>query len=176
MPLPQRNMNIDSDSPFPAHGRLAGVDFGSVRIGVAISDPQRILASPLQVVAHGSPQEMSPVFCELAREQAIVAWVVGLPIHLDGRESPKSRQVRVFARWLRDATHLPVRLFDERFSTAAAHQRFEGVKLTHQGRKKRIDAVAASVVLEAFIEAASNSDQWPGMDVDDKASGGDSIG
>ncbi len=168
-------MNIDSDFPFPATGRIAAIDYGSVRIGVAICDPQRLIASPLQIVSRASPTTMAPIFCKLAQEHSLAAWVVGLPIHLSGAESPKSKEARAFARWLTEATQLPVRLFDERFTTSLANQRLAQVKLTNKRRKKRIDAVAAQVLLDAFIEALRKSDQLPGVRLNEKITDGQSI-
>ncbi|MEZ6088859.1 MAG: Holliday junction resolvase RuvX [Pirellulaceae bacterium] len=161
---------------FPSQGRIAAVDFGTVRIGVAVCDPDRILASPLTVVQRcGNLDVEGKQFLAISKEERLLGWVVGFPIHLDGSESQKSLQVRAFAKWLRTTTNLPVRLFDERFSTAAADQRLEPSNLTKKGRKKRIDAVAALVLLESFLESARESTELPGYPVDVRLSDRDSI-
>lgn len=153
---PDEQPYSDSSTPadsFPNAGRLAAVDFGTVRLGIAICDPDRILASPLEVHPVGSPDDDAIYFQQLANSERIVGWVVGLPIHCDGGESEKSRASREFAVWLRDGTGLPTRLFDERFTTVAANQRLAGSKSTRKKKKQRIDAIAAQVLLESFLEA-----------------------
>ena len=153
------------DLPFPASGRLIGVDFGTVRIGISICDPLRILVSPLEIRDAASRDSDGQYFCELARREAASGFVVGLPIHCDGGESEKSRQAREFALWLQSVTALPVRLFDERFTTAAAQQRVGGgsSRRKKQSRARRIDAVAAQVLLESFLESARYHDEIPGQ-------------
>jgi len=161
---------------FPMSGRIASVDYGTVRIGIAICDPDWILASPLQVHAVTQPDaggyEMDEdYFRQLAREERIAAWVVGLPIHCDGGESDKSVDARKFANWLSHTTHLPTRLFDERFTTVAANQRIRQSKTTRRKTKQRVDAIAAQVLLESFIEACRYRGELAGHRIDDNAAG-----
>jgi putative Holliday junction resolvase len=91
-----------------ARGRLLGVDPGKVRIGLAVTDPDRKLAFPLSVHQRRSPEHDAAFFQKLVKEEQIVQIVVGLPVHLDGRESTSAREARAFGKWLGDATHLPV--------------------------------------------------------------------
>lgn len=163
------------DFPFPDQGRIASVDFGTVRIGIAICDPDRILASPLEVHPAENWQDNPDYFIKLAAEERIAAFVVGLPIHCDGGESKKSLECRKFARWLRDSTKLPVRMFDERFTTSAAKQRMSGAGLSRKGKKKRVDAIAALVILESFMESCRYHNEIVGQSVDQKADGGESL-
>ena len=101
----------------------------------------------------GTENDDATYFRQLARDERIAGFVVGLPIHCDGGESQKSIECRQFARWLAEETGKPVRLFDERFTTADASARIRAGNYTNKKRKKRIDAVAALVLLEAFLEA-----------------------
>src|SRR5690606_10510966 len=94
---------------FPRQGRIAAVDYGTVRIGIAICDPDRILASPLTTVQRSNAVNEAKVFRHIAAEERLLAWIVGLPIHLSGSESRKSIEARAFARWLNTTTELPVR-------------------------------------------------------------------
>ncbi|MEM6365824.1 MAG: Holliday junction resolvase RuvX [Planctomycetota bacterium] len=165
----------DDANPFPMTGRIAAVDYGTVRIGIAICDPDRILASPVEVYEVRNEQKDAAYFKQLAATERARGWVVGLPIHCDGGESDKSREARSFARWLADQTRLPVRLFDERFSTAAAKERLRGRKVTRQKQKKQLDAVAALVLLESFLEACRYHDRLAGQSIDDQPNGGDSL-
>ncbi len=152
---------------FPRTGRIAAVDYGTVRVGIAICDPDRRLASPLEVHASGqSPQDAS-YYLQLAKEERIGGWIVGLPLHGDGRESESSARCRFFARWLRKVTAKPVRLFDERFTTKHATSRLQPAGMTRKRVKKRIDAIAAQVLLEAFLEAAeAHPETIPGRNAD----------
>lgn len=156
---------------FPTVGRVAAVDFGTVRIGVAICDPDRVLASPLGVHQSATPEVNAKYFKSIAAEERIAAFVVGLPIHCDGGESDKSRESREFARWLHAETGLPVRLFDERFTTSAAKQRMSIGKYSRKGKKDRLDAVAALVMLESFLESCRYHGEIVGQTIDTKPTG-----
>lgn len=165
-----------SEVPFPTTGRLLGVDFGTVRIGISVCDPMRILASPLEIRGVSDKQADGKYFCDLAKKESASGFVVGLPIHCDGGESVKSREARLFAVWLRDTTGLPVRLFDERFTTSAAQQRMrEGQKKKKSSRTRQIDAVAAQVLLESFLEAARYRGETPGQSPSGAAKGDASL-
>ena len=169
------NDSKSTDQPFPTSGRLAAVDFGTVRIGIAICDPDWILASPLEVHPAANWREDSEYFRKLARREQLVGFVVGLPIHSDGGESQKSIECRIFARWLSDSVGLPVRLFDERFTTADAIGRMAGAGYTKKKKQQRVDAIAAQVILESFLEACRYRNATAGQPVDAKPTGGDSL-
>lgn len=158
---------------FPDSGRLAGVDYGTVRIGIAICDPGRILVSPLEILRRSDAAKESEFFCQLVRQERIDGFVVGLPIHCDGGESDKSRESRKFALWLHEQTGRPVRLFDERFTTADATRRLRSGGLKNAKRKQRLDAVAAQILLEAFLEAAryAAAGELPGQPLQQAAEG-----
>lgn len=161
---------------FPREGRLVAVDYGSVRIGVAICDPGRILVSPHEVFTRSTRQAEADFFTQLAKQDRVAGFVVGLPIHCDGGESQKSGEARAFARWLHELTGVPCRLFDERFSTAQAKRRLRNrEKMTLKQQKKRIDAVAAQVLLEAFLEVQEYTGKIPGESLDEPAVGGDAL-
>lgn len=161
---------------FPRTGRLAAVDYGTARIGVAVCDPDRILASPLTVVAGQRYAHHPESFTNIAREERLVAWVVGLPIHADGNESPSSIAARKFGTWLADQTRLPVRLFDERFTTVEANARLRtGGRISRQKKQKRIDAVAATVLLESFLEACRYRGTIAGVDVGEPVAQADDL-
>ena len=173
--IPESGPDNGAEAPFPDSGRLAAVDFGTVRIGIAVCDPERILASPLEVYQVRDETHDAKYFCSLVRQERLAGFVVGLPIHCDGGESQKSLQCREFARWLRDLTGVPVRLFDERFSTAAAKERLSGRSLSRQKKKKQLDAVAALVLLESFLEACRYRGTIVGQSVDAEPAGDESI-
>lgn len=138
-------------------GRVAGVDFGTVRIGVALSDPDRALASPHENYTRRGPKLDAEWFRRLAAEEDVRLFVVGLPLHLDGGESPKSAEARRFAVWLHEATGVPIELFDERFTSVEAEHLLLDARLTSRRRKARRDMLAAQILLAAYLESAGRS-------------------
>ena len=151
-----------SQTPRSAPGRVAAIDYGTVRIGVAISDPGRSIASPLESYVRRNRDLDARQFAHLAAEEGIVLWVVGLPIHLDGRESRKSTEARSFGKWLADVTGVPVEFFDERFTSVEAEAMLLQAELTNKRRKKRIDMVAAQIILAAYLESSTKGQGPPG--------------
>jgi len=136
-----------------ATGRLAGIDYGTVRIGVAITDAERRIASPLVNYTRRDQKSDSEFFRKLADQGQIACFVVGLPVHLDGHESQKSTEARQFGTWLAQATGREVVYFDERFTSAEAEQALLGAELTKKQRKARLDKLAAQILLTAYLEA-----------------------
>jgi putative Holliday junction resolvase len=134
-------------------GRLLGVDYGTVRVGLAVSDPDRIIASPLATYARRTPEADAEYFRELVGAEAVVGLVVGLPVHLSGREGKKAQEARAFGMWLAGVTGLPVVFYDERFTTVQAEAALWQAGLTHKRRKDRRDRVAASGVPERRLPA-----------------------
>ncbi|XZE45744.1 Holliday junction resolvase RuvX [Pirellulaceae bacterium SH467] len=138
---------------WPDSGRLAGVDYGTVRIGIALCDPSRTWTSPLETYTRKGLEPDRQYFLRITKENQIGGWVLGLPIHCDGRESVKSKEVREFAKWLRDETDRPVRFIDERYTTALANRMLRDLELTHKQRKKQLDKIAAHIILESYLDS-----------------------
>ncbi|HEX3998688.1 MAG TPA: Holliday junction resolvase RuvX [Pirellulales bacterium] len=146
-------------------GRLAAVDYGTVRIGVAITDPERRWVNPLANYTRRDTAADAEWFRKLAVEERIVRFVVGLPLHLDGRESQKSIEAQEFGRWLTETTGVPVVYFDERFTSSEAEHLLAGAKMTKKRRKARLDKLAAHILLSAYLEAGQPESQEPrGLD------------
>jgi putative Holliday junction resolvase len=142
-------------------GVRLGVDAGSVRIGVARSDPGGILASPLETVRNGRGDVDRIV--ALAAENEAVEVIVGLPTSLSGREGPAAREARRFAA--RIARRLPpgsVRLFDERLTTVTAESGLRERGVHGQARRKVVDQAAAAVILQAALDAERLTGRPPG--------------
>ncbi|MHB0956575.1 MAG: Holliday junction resolvase RuvX [Pirellulaceae bacterium] len=152
-------------SCFPATGRLAGLDYGHVRIGVAISDPGRTIASPYDNYTRRDEARDALFFRKLVAEQDVVGFVIGLPLHTSGEESQKSREVRQFALWLTRITGCPACFHDERFTTREATYLLGEAQLSKKKRKRRLDMVAAQLLLAAFLE--SNQEGTPPTALDD---------
>lgn len=133
-------------------GRLLGVDTGTKRVGLAISDADRIIASPLDTLERGDAERDAKYFRELIVREEIVGIVVGLPMHADGREGVKAQEARAYGDWLAQITGLPVEYADERFTTVHAESALWNAGLTHRKRKDRRDRVAAQIMLQAYME------------------------
>ena len=133
--------------------RLLGIDYGSVRIGVAVSDSSRIIAFPLEIRERTDVEQDAAYFRMLVEREEIGGLVVGLPLHTTGREGTKAAEAREFGDWLKGLTGLPVIYADERFTTAFAESALWSAGLTHKKRKARRDAVAAQMMLQAFLDA-----------------------
>jgi putative Holliday junction resolvase len=147
--------------------RLLGVDYGSVRVGLAVSDPDRIVASPLTTYSRRTPDADAEYFRTVVATEDVGGLVVGLPVHLDGREGVKAKEARAFAEWLKEVTRLPVVLYDERFTTVQAESALWNAGLTHKRRKERRDRVAAQMLLQAYLEAGCPQEVPPrGLDDD----------
>ncbi len=142
--------------------RIAGIDYGTVRIGIAIADLTVGIASPYETYQRQNAEVDARYFRKLAQEEALVKFVVGLPVHLSGEESQKSHEARKFGRWLTDVTELPVDYFDERYTSAQAEDMLQGANLTKKRRKVRIDALAAQIMLSAYLESGAQSEDDPG--------------
>ncbi|TWT87703.1 putative Holliday junction resolvase [Pseudobythopirellula maris] len=155
-----------SDNPappaLPQRGRIAGIDYGTVRIGVAIGDLEVRMASPLENYNRRSEALDAKYFKQLAQEERLVRWVVGLPVHLDGGESQKSQEARRFANWLTDETGVPHEFFDERYTSAQAEEVLLAAGLTSKRRKARLDALAAQIMLTAYLESGAKGQDDPG--------------
>ncbi|HEX4786956.1 MAG TPA: Holliday junction resolvase RuvX [Actinospica sp.] len=146
-------------------GRRLGVDVGAVRVGVAVCDPEGLLATPVETVAAGDGDIAR--LAELAAEYGVVEAVVGLPRSLSGAEGRAAAKARAFAARLVGKIHpIPVRLVDERLTTVTATRglRESGVR----GRKSRavVDQAAAVVILQNALDAERISGRAPGTLVD----------
>jgi putative holliday junction resolvase len=141
--------------------RLA-VDPGSVRIGVARSDPGGVLATPLTVVRRGKGD--LDALASLAAAEEVMEILVGLPRSLSGREGQAAVTARQFASDLAArVAPLPVRLVDERFTTSTAHEALRASGHDSRARRQTVDAAAAAVLLEAALEAERRTGSAPGQ-------------
>ena len=137
----------------PDAGVLLGIDYGTKRVGVAVSDRDQKFSSPLYNHQRQGTQGDTRFFKTLVEEYQPVGMVVGLPIHLSGDESEKSREARKFAEWLSSVTGLPYCFQDERFSSFQAECLMTDAALTKKQRKDRIDKIAAQILLQNFLES-----------------------
>ncbi|MBD8606163.1 Holliday junction resolvase RuvX [Aeromicrobium sp. CFBP 8757] len=142
-------------------GRRLGVDVGDARIGVAVSDPDGILATPVETVAAG-PRAI-PRLAEIVREHDVLECVVGLPMGLSGREGPAATKVRAFCADLATAiAPVPIRLFDERMSTVSADAMLRHSGRSGRGKRSIIDQAAATVILQTALDSERTRGSAPG--------------
>ena len=146
-------------------GRLAGIDYGTVRIGIAITDVEQRLASPFENYTRRGEIADGAYFRRLANDEQIERFVVGLPVHISGDESAKSLEARRFGEWLGKVTGRPVEFFDERYTSSEAERVLLDMGLTKKKRKERLDKLAAQILLTAYLE--SQSRQAPPGNLDD---------
>lgn len=152
------------DSRLPPQGRLAGIDYGTVRVGIAITDPEQRLASPLESYVRRSTQADASFFRQLVEQEKIVGFVVGLPVYASGQESQKSKEARDFGQWLHEVTGRPVVFFDERYTTVWADELLTAGALKGKARKQRRDMVAAQVLLSEFLESTRREEPPASLD------------
>jgi len=141
---------------------LAGIDFGTVRIGIALADTEVRIAGPFENYNRRSPKLDAEYFQQFAREERIDRFVVGLPVHLSGAESEKSHEARAFGEWLATTTGVPVEYFDERYTTSQADEILGAANLTKKQRQARRDQLAAQIMLTAYLEAGAHGQDNPG--------------
>lgn len=134
-------------------GRVMALDVGGRRIGVALSDTTRVLASPLTTVRAEPRARALAELSKLVRDYEVAELVVGLPLTLSGEVGPQAMLVRVFAEQLQSALGIPMQLFDERLTTVAAERMMIDLGMKPEQRKARIDEVAASIILQDFLDS-----------------------
>ena len=125
--------------------RVLALDYGAARCGVAVSDPTGTLATPLEPVARPGTEQGLQRIRQLAREVGAERIVVGLPVSLAGGDSAQTRETRSFADRLKVVVDVPVELYDERFTTALAHQ---------AGGAAALDSRAAAILLDEWLRVA----------------------
>jgi putative Holliday junction resolvase len=134
-------------------GVLLGIDYGTVRIGVAVCDPDRIIASALETYTRQNEAADAAHFARIAKDQRAVGLVVGLPLHANGEESESSRAARALAAWLTKLTGLPAVMWDERFSSWSAEDALREANVKWQKRKGKVDRIAAQMILQTYLDA-----------------------
>lgn len=131
--------------------KIMGVDYGDARTGVAISDLLCSIVGSTTVIHSRNMEKTLAALCEIAKENEVGEIAVGLPKNMDGTEGTRAELCREFAEKLRQATGLPVHLWDERRTTVEAHNILSQHNYHGKKRKDTVDAVAASLILEGYL-------------------------
>ena len=142
--------------------RILGIDFGSARIGLALSDPLHIIASPLCTVkgSKNPKKAATAVASEIKNRQLDIEMIlIGLPLLLQGIEAERAKEVRVFAQALETETHIPIQFFDERLTSVQAERSMKMDQLTRKERSTYVDSVSCTILLQTYLDVQSLKEQ-----------------
>ncbi|MBM80641.1 MAG: Holliday junction resolvase RuvX [Planctomycetaceae bacterium] len=142
---------------FPDQGALLGLDFGTKRLGIAISTSDQSIASPLENYNRVNTDADAKAIQKLANDYQIQGIVVGLPVHMSGDEGGKAAEARAFGDWVGEVTGLPVAYFDERYTSSLADVYLQHGQLSDKKRKANRDKIAAQIMLQNFLDS---DDRW----------------
>jgi putative Holliday junction resolvase len=143
---------IDAVTHWPERGALIGLDLGTKTIGVAVSDPDRRLATGVETLHRKAFRTDAARLLAIAAERQAVGFVLGLPINMDGSEGPRVQSTRAFARNFASLTVLTIGLWDERLSTAAVEREMIGMNVSRARRAQVIDEHAAIFILQGALD------------------------
>lgn len=143
---------IEAALHWPERGALVGLDLGTKTIGVAVSDPDRRLATGVETIQRRAFKADAARLLVLAAERNAIGFVLGLPINMDGSEGPRAQSTRAFARNLAALTELPIGLWDERLSTSAVERELIGMDVSRAKRAEVIDEHAAIFILQGALD------------------------
>ncbi|MGH7908043.1 MAG: Holliday junction resolvase RuvX [Candidatus Binataceae bacterium] len=132
---------------------VAALDVGKTRIGIAVSDPDGTMAQPIGTIRRKSiEQDIARLSTEL-RPRQVGRIIVGYPLNMDQSEGPRSRGMKIFAHQLETTLQIPVELQDERLTTFEAKERLRGLPMKRASRRNALDAIAAAIILESWLQA-----------------------
>ena len=132
--------------------RFLGIDYGTVRIGLALSDPTGTLASPLPFLENQSLQQVTNALSELIQTHQIEGLIIGLPRNMDGTYGPSAQKVRDFIAQIQKSISLPITPIDERLTTAQASKQLSGIGLNHKQLRKKVDSSSACLILQQYLD------------------------
>jgi len=130
--------------------RLMGIDFGEVRIGIALSDPLQIISQPFLVLANN--ENTINEIQTIIKTEKVGKIILGLPQNLDGEDTKKTLEVREFAEKLKNNVDVPLFFWDERYSSVEANEQLKKMGYTVSESRKVVDKVAASIILKSYME------------------------
>lgn len=137
----------------PRHGRLMGLDLGDKTIGIAVSDPGHMIATPITTIRRSKFTEDAKQLLKLVDERQVAGLVIGLPLNMDGSEGPRCQSVRQFASNLAKLRDMPMMFWDERLSTVAVTRDMISADLSRAKRAKIVDESAAAFILQGALDS-----------------------
>ena len=147
----------DGQARSPSHGRVLGLDVGSRRIGIAVSDPLGITAQGLETLQRTNKRQDFEYLRRVIDQYEVREIVVGLPLRMSGAEGTQAEKMRAFAEELAKRFHLPVHLWDERLTSAEANRFLRETELSIEKRGKAVDRMAAVLILQGWMEQRAAS-------------------
>ena len=147
---------IEAARHWPERGALVGLDLGTKTIGVAVSDPDRRLATGVETIQRKAFKADAARLLALAGDRNAVGFVLGLPINMDASEGPRAQSTRAFARNFAGLTGLAIALWDERLSTSAVERELIGMDVSRAKRAQVIDEHAAMFILQGALDRLAN--------------------
>ena len=141
-----------ADTGVPARGRLMGLDYGTKRVGLALSNIDQTIASPLETYLRRDERQDERYLLQKVQEYGVAGLVVGLPVHMSGDEGEKAREARAFGQWVATVTKLPISYTDERYTSALADEHLRNAQVSPKKRKLLRDMLAAQILLQSFLE------------------------
>lgn len=151
-------------------GRILGLDYGKRRVGAAVSDPGRSIATPLEIYEQRDPVQNARHYRKLVEEHDVDRLVVGLPLHTSGRIGELAVAARAWGAWLAEVTGLPVVYHDERYSSVEANNVLIDSGFKARKRKEYRDMLAARIMLQNYLDAGCPTAEIEAMPLDDTAS------
>lgn len=139
--------------------RILGIDYGSHRIGLAVSDPLGFTAQPIGHFRWGTREELAALIRETIREREVGLIIVGLPVSMNGTLGPAAKNVLEFVDWLAAECRVPVKTWDERLTTAEAERMLIKAGVRRARRRTRIDQIAAQLMLQNYLDAGRGPDE-----------------
>ena len=136
----------------PPRGTLIGLDLGTKTIGLALSDVERRIASPLHTIARTKFKADATALLKEAAKHAVVGFILGLPLNMDGSEGPRAQATRAFARNLSAISEIPIVYWDERLSTAAVTRTLLDADTSRKRRDAVVDKMAAAYILQGALD------------------------
>ncbi|MDH6269014.1 putative Holliday junction resolvase [Rhizobium sp. SG_E_25_P2] len=150
-------LTIEDLSTFLAPGDIiAGLDLGTTTIGLSLSDKGRRFANPRPVINRKKFTLDAQVLLAFAEKEQVKAFVIGLPINMDGSSGPRAQATRAFVRTMGDKTDIPFTFWDERLSTVAAERALLEMDVSRKKRAERIDSAAATFILQGALDRLSS--------------------
>ena len=154
-------MSVSSEAAagdFPGQGRLLGLDYGTRRLGLALTNFEQTIATPFETYLRSNPKQDEKYLLQKVAEYRVVGLVVGLPVHMSGDEGEKAREARAFGEWAAGITKLPVLFSDERYTSALADEHLHAALLSPKKRKAIRDKLAAQILLKRFLDSNRRGD------------------
>jgi len=133
--------------------RILGIDHGTVRIGIALSDELKMIATPLEYIPADPFADFIERLKEIIRDKEVEQIVVGMPRNMDGSYGPAAEKVREFVAFLKDAITVPIQLWDERLTTVSAQTSLIAAGTRREKRKEKVDKIAAAIILQGYLDS-----------------------